>query len=112
MEALLVVDEEEKAEAIDKRERHDELDEEVAAELAVLVDMKDEAVEVRRESMACENMRWIRWGGCFASRASICRIDSSGMSRLSSMVGGVAGWSRQSRAERRAWGWELWRHAH
>lgn len=47
MEALLVVDEEEKAEAIDKRERHDELDEEVAAELAVLVDMKDEAVEVR-----------------------------------------------------------------
>lgn len=39
--------EDEKVDAIDKRDRHDEPDDDVADELAVLVDMKDEAVEFR-----------------------------------------------------------------
>lgn len=41
-----------------------------------------------RESNACENILWMIWGGCLASRASMCRIDSSGMSRLSSILAG------------------------
>lgn len=41
-----------------------------------------------RESIACENILWIICGGCLASRASMCRIDSSGMSRLSSILAG------------------------
>jgi len=48
--------------------------------------MKEEATELRRDSKVCENMRWIMCGGCLASRASMCRIDSSGMSRLSSIL--------------------------
>lgn len=44
--SLLPVDDE-KADAIDRRDRHDELEAEVVFELAVLVDMKDEAVELR-----------------------------------------------------------------
>lgn len=46
---LLLLVEEENDEAIDKRDRHDDPDEDVADELAVLVDMKDEAVELRPE---------------------------------------------------------------
>jgi hypothetical protein len=46
---LLVLDEVEKVDVIDSRERHDEPDDEVAEELTVLVDMKDEAVELRPE---------------------------------------------------------------
>jgi len=44
--SLLPVDEE-KVEASDRRDRHDEPEDEVVVELAVLVDMKDEAVELR-----------------------------------------------------------------
>jgi hypothetical protein len=83
---LLLLEEVEKVDVIDRRERHDEADEVVVEELTVLVDIKDKAAELRRESRACENMRWIRWGGCLASRASMCRMDSSGISTLSSMV--------------------------
>lgn len=38
---------EEKVEAMDRRDRHDELEDEVAFELIVFVDMKDEALECR-----------------------------------------------------------------
>lgn len=44
---LLLLLDEENVDVIDSRERHDEPDEEVADELTVLVDMKDEAVELR-----------------------------------------------------------------
>lgn len=73
---LLLLLDEEKVDVIDRRERHDEPDEVVADELTVLVDMKDEAVELRpelgermdrrsqpkeqdyiRDSRACENIR-------------------------------------------------------
>jgi tryptophanyl-tRNA synthetase len=53
--SLLPVDDE-KVDAIESRDRHDEPDEDVVVELAVLVDMNDEAVELRRESIACENI--------------------------------------------------------
>lgn len=46
---LLLLVEDEKDDAIDNRDRHDDPDEDVADELAVLVDMKDEAVELRPE---------------------------------------------------------------
>lgn len=46
----------------------------------------EDATELRRLSMACWNMRWIMSGRCLASKASMCRIDSSGMSKLSSML--------------------------
>lgn len=42
---------EEKVEAMERRDRHDELEDEVAFELIVFVDMKDEALECRRVSM-------------------------------------------------------------
>ena len=87
----------EKVDAIDRRDLHDEAEEEVALEEVVDVDMKEEAVELRpgrvisngessgcaadlRESIAWENILWIMCGGCRARRASMCRIDSSGMS--------------------------------
>jgi hypothetical protein len=44
--SLLPVDDE-KVDAIESRDRHDEPDEDVVVELAVLVDMNDEAVELR-----------------------------------------------------------------
>jgi hypothetical protein len=44
--SLLPVDEE-KVDAIESRDRHDDPDEDVVFELAVLVDMNDEAVELR-----------------------------------------------------------------
>jgi hypothetical protein len=44
--SLLPVDDE-NVDAIDSRDRHDEPEEDVVVELAVLVDMKDEAVELR-----------------------------------------------------------------
>jgi hypothetical protein len=53
--SLLPVDDE-KVDAIESRDRHDDPDEDVVVELAVLVDMNDEAVELRRESIACENI--------------------------------------------------------
>ena len=37
----------EKVDAIESRDRHDDAEEDVADEVAVLVDMKDEAVEFR-----------------------------------------------------------------
>jgi hypothetical protein len=40
-------EDEEKVEAMESRDRHDEADEDVVVELAVLVDMNDEAVELR-----------------------------------------------------------------
>ena len=43
----LLTDAVEKVEAIDRRERHDEAEEEVALEVEVDVDMKEEAVELR-----------------------------------------------------------------
>jgi len=86
--ALLLRVDDEKVDAIERRDRHDELEAEVALELAVLVDMKEEAVELRRDSSACENMRWMCCGGCLGSRASMCRMDSSGMSKWSSMAAG------------------------
>jgi len=70
----------EKVDAIESRDRHDDPEDEVVVVLAVEVDMNDDATELRRDSMACENMRWMTCGGCLASNASICRIDSSGMS--------------------------------
>jgi hypothetical protein len=39
-----------------------------------------------RDSSVCENILWIKCGGCLARSASICRMDSSGMSRLSSIL--------------------------
>jgi len=42
-----------------------------------------------RLSIACWNMRWIMSGRCRASSASMCRIDSSGISMFSSMMAGV-----------------------
>ena len=39
-----------------------------------------------RLSMACWNILWIMSGRCLANRASMCRMDSSGMSMLSSML--------------------------
>lgn len=39
--------EDEKVDAIESRDRHDDPDEDVVVELAVLVDMNDEAVELR-----------------------------------------------------------------
>jgi len=47
--ALLLRVDDEKVDAIERRDRHDELEAEVALELAVLVDMKEEAVELRPE---------------------------------------------------------------
>jgi hypothetical protein len=44
--SLLPVDDE-KVDAIESRDRHDDPDEDVVVELAVLVDMNDEAVELR-----------------------------------------------------------------
>jgi hypothetical protein len=44
--SLLPMDEE-KVDAIDSRDRHDDPEEDVVVELAVLVDMNDEAVELR-----------------------------------------------------------------
>jgi len=76
----------EKVDAIENRERHDEPEDDDEFVLEVAVDMKEEATELRRDSKVCENMRWIMCGGCLASRASMCRIDSSGMSRLSSIL--------------------------
>jgi hypothetical protein len=82
----------EKVEAMDRRERHDEAEEEeeeedVEAEVEVVeVEAKEGAKEARRDSMVWANMRWIRWGWCFASRASMWRIESSGMSMESSMA--------------------------
>lgn len=65
--------EEEKVDAIESRDRHDEDDEDVVLVLAVDVDMKDEATELRpnssqmtrtqkttsnvRDSKVCENIR-------------------------------------------------------
>lgn len=49
--SLFAVDDE-KVDAMERRDRHDEPEEDVVVELAVLVDMKDEAVELRRESSA------------------------------------------------------------
>src|ERR1043165_6817869 len=43
--------------------------------------------------MACWNILWIISGRCLASRASMCRMDSSGMSRLSSMLATMVGLS-------------------
>jgi len=73
----------EKVDASESRERHDEPEEDDVVVLEVAVDMKDEATELRRESSVCENIRWIICGGCLANSASICRMDSSGMSRSS-----------------------------
>jgi hypothetical protein len=76
----------EKVDARESRDRHDEDDDEVEFVLDVAVDMKDEATELRRDSNVWENIRWIKCGGCFANSASMCRMDSSGMSRLSSIL--------------------------
>lgn len=76
----------EKVDARESRDLHDDPEEDVAVELEVVVDMKDEAVELRRDSIACENILWIICGGCLASKASMCRIDSSGMSTWSSIL--------------------------
>jgi hypothetical protein len=90
----------EKVDASESRERHDEPEEDDELVLEVAVDMKDEATELRpgtckhvnhhkdysviiRVSSVCENIRWIIWGGCLANSASMCRMDSSGMSRSS-----------------------------
>lgn len=74
--SLLPVDEE-KVDAIESRDRHDEPEDADELVLEVDVDIKDEATELRpgscqqqphqsaaaqdvRDSIACENMRWIR----------------------------------------------------
>jgi hypothetical protein len=44
------------------------------------------ACENVRLSMACWNILWIMSGRCLANRASMCRMDSSGISMLSSML--------------------------
>lgn len=53
-ESLLAVAEE-KVEAMDRRDRHDEPEDDVVVELAVVVDMNDDAVELRPSGMlACD----------------------------------------------------------
>jgi hypothetical protein len=69
----------ENVEAIDSRDRHEEPDEEVELVAVVFVDARDD-MELRRDSSVCENILCIICGGCLASSASMCRIDSSGMS--------------------------------
>jgi hypothetical protein len=57
--SLLPVDEE-KVDAIESRDRHDEPEDADELVLEVDVDMNDDATELRRDSIACENMRWIK----------------------------------------------------
>jgi hypothetical protein len=66
----------------------DERNEEPPEASDMVDEVCEEATELRRLSMACWNMRWIMSGRWRASRASMCRIDSSGISRVSSMAGG------------------------
>jgi hypothetical protein len=54
--SLLPVDEE-KVDARESRDRHDDPEDAEEVVLEVEVDMKDDATELRRDSMACENMR-------------------------------------------------------
>lgn len=54
--SLLPVDDE-NVDASDNRDRHDEAEDDDDFVLEVAVDIKDEATELRRESIACENMR-------------------------------------------------------
>ena len=46
----------------------------------------EDATELRRLSIACWNIRWIISGRCLASKASMCRIESSGISRSSMLA--------------------------
>lgn len=66
----------ERVDATERRDRKEELDDPVY----------DEAIELRFESMTCWNIRKTTCGGCLLSRASTCRIESSGKSAMSSMV--------------------------
>lgn len=91
----------ENVDAIDRRDRHDEPDDEVELVAVVFVDARDE-IELRpfcsqlhveraeeynlRDSSVCENILWIICGGCLANKASMCRIDSCGMSIWSSIL--------------------------
>jgi hypothetical protein len=59
----------------DNRERSEEFEE-----------LYDEAIDERRESITCWNIRWINCGGCLWRSASTCRIDSSSIWKLSSIV--------------------------
>lgn len=99
--ASLLPVEVEKVDASDRRDRHDEPEDEVELVAVVFVEAKDE-MELRplcsqlsvargggynlRDSRVCENILWIICGGCLANRASICRIESSGMSTWSSIL--------------------------
>lgn len=83
--SLLCPVELENDEPIENRDRHDEPDDEVEFVAVVLVEANDE-IELRRDSSVCANILWIICGGCLDSRASMCRIDSSGISTWSSIL--------------------------
>jgi hypothetical protein len=67
MEAMsLLPDELEKEEAMERRERHDEAEDDVEFVLDVAVDMKEEATELRPG--ARKRKGWVLWGGVRRTR--------------------------------------------